>query len=122
MLDHIGFAVTDFAASRKFYATVLATIGIKVVKEGPDWALLGREGRGQFWFGSYGTPPGRIHLAFTAVNEREVQRFHKTALAAGARDNGAPGLRIEYHPDYYAAFAIDLNGHNIEAVCHTRDK
>ena len=121
VLDHIGFAVTDFPKSRAFYTTVLAPLGIKVVKEGDGWAMLGRDGRGQFWFGSFGTPPGRIHLAFTAPKHAQVRAFHAAALKAGAQDNGAPGLRIEYDPDYYAAFVIDLNGHNIEAVCHTRE-
>ncbi len=122
MIDHIGFAVTDFPKSRAFYTTVLAPIGITVVREGEDWALMGRDGRGQFWFGSIGTPPGRIHLAFTAAKHAQVRAFHATALKAGAQDNGAPGLRIEYDPNYYAAFVIDPNGHNLEAVCHTRER
>ena len=120
MLDHIGLAVTDFAGSRAFYTTVLAPLGITVLKEGDGWAMMGRE-RPQFWFGSYGTPPGRIHLAFTAPKHAQVRAFHAAALKAGAKDNGAPGLRVEYDPDYYAAFVIDPNGHNIEAVCHTRE-
>jgi catechol 2,3-dioxygenase-like lactoylglutathione lyase family enzyme len=118
IFDHIGFAVSAYARSRIFYTTVLAPLGIGVVKEGENWALMGRPGRGQFWFGAFGTPPGRIHLAFAATSEAQVRKFHATALAAGAADNGAPGLRIEYDPDYYAAFVIDPNGHNIEAVCH----
>lgn len=119
MLDHIGFNVSDFAAMRGFLVAALAPLGIGVSKEGEGWAMLGREGRGQFWLGGFGPAPGPIHLAFTARSREEVRRFHAAALAAGAQDNGAPGLRPQYHPHYYGAFVIGPDGHNFEAVCHT---
>lgn len=118
ILDHIGFAVSDFPRSRAFYTAALAPLGIVVVEEGANWAMIGQDGEPRFWFGAIGTPPGRIHLAFAARNRAEVRAFHAAALAAGASDNGGPGLRPEYHPDYYGAFVIDPEGHNIEAVCH----
>ena len=118
ILDHIGFAVSDFARARAFYLVALAPLGIVAVDEGENWAMIGRDGEPRFWFGAIGTPPGSIHLAFSAADRAQVQAFHAAALAAGARDNGGPGLRPQYHPDYYGAFVIDPEGHNIEAVCH----
>ena len=78
--------------------------------------MLGRDELPQFWFGAYGPSPGPIHLAFKAESREQVRRFHAAALAAGGRGNGAPGLR-DYAPNYYAAFVIGPDGHNIEAVC-----
>ncbi len=80
--------------------------------------MIGREGKPQFWFGAFGPPPGPIHIAFAAANREQVRQFHAAALAAGGKDNGAPGLRPQYHPHYYGAFVIGPDGHNIEAVCH----
>jgi len=119
MLDHITFAVQDFAQSRAFYLAALAPLGIGLVMEWEGWVGLGRDGRPQFWFGGGDRASGPFHLAFAARSRAEVRAFHAAALAAGARDNGAPGLRPHYHPHYYGAFAIDPNGHNIEAVCHS---
>lgn len=118
ILDHIGFNVSDFAQSRAFYLGALAPLGIGIVKEGEGWAMIGRGGRPQFWFGAFGPGPGPIHLAFAAENREQVRRFHAAALAAGGKDNGAPGLRLQYHAHYYGAFVIAPDGHNIEAVCH----
>ncbi|MGD0723610.1 MAG: VOC family protein [Roseiarcus sp.] len=119
MFDHIGFAVENFPASRAFYVAALAPLGIGVVMEFGERVGMGRDRRPQFWFGAGGEPQGGLHIAFTARSRAEVRAFHAAAVAAGARDNGAPGLRPHYHPHYYGAFAIDLNGHNIEAVCHS---
>lgn len=117
-LDHVGINVSDFPQAKAFFLAALAPLNIGIVKEGDGWALLGRKGRPQFWFGSGGPAPGPIHLAFTAEDHEQVRRFHAAALEAGARDNGGPGLRPQYHADYYAAFVIGPDGHNIEAVCH----
>jgi catechol 2,3-dioxygenase-like lactoylglutathione lyase family enzyme len=117
-IDHIGFAVTDFAKSKAFYTAALTPIGMAIVSEGDGWAMMGKGGRPEFWFGAFGTPPGPIHLAFTAATREEVQAFHRAALAAGGRDNGPPGIRGHYHPNYYGAFVFDPDGHNLEAVCH----
>lgn len=118
VLDHIGFNVSDFPASKAFYLQALAPLGIVAAAEGDGWAMFGRPGKPQFWIGSFGGVPGPIHIAFAADNREQVRQFHEAALAAGGQDNGAPGLREHYHPNYYGAFVIGPDGHNVEAVCH----
>jgi catechol 2,3-dioxygenase-like lactoylglutathione lyase family enzyme len=118
MFDHMGFAVEDFAKSRAFYAVALAPLDIGPIMEGEDFAGFGRDGRPQFWIGAAGTPTSRMHIAFAAKSRGQVRAFYEAAIAAGAKDNGPPGLRPNYDPNYYGAFVIDPNGHNIEAVCH----
>jgi catechol 2,3-dioxygenase-like lactoylglutathione lyase family enzyme len=120
--DHLGFAVADFARSKAFYLAVLVPLGIGIVSEGEDWILLGRDGQPELWLGASGTPPGPIHLAFKARSRAEVRAFHAAALTAGGRDNGAPGIRGHYHPNYYGAFVFDPDGHNIEAVSHQSEE
>jgi catechol 2,3-dioxygenase-like lactoylglutathione lyase family enzyme len=123
MLDHIGIAVSDYAQSKQFYIHALSPLGIDVVMEVTAEQTGGDPGCG---FGSGGKPylwisPGtvaHVHVAFTAQTRRDVDSFYKLALAAGGRDNGAPGLRPHYHANYYGAFVLDPDGHNIEAVCH----
>ena len=117
ILDHIGLNVSDFAAAKAFLVATLEPLDIGIVFEDGPSAMLGRGGRPQFWFGAYGPSPGPIHIAFAAETREQVRRFHAAALAAGGRDNGAPGLRPTYAPNYYAAFVIGPDGHNIEAVC-----
>jgi catechol 2,3-dioxygenase-like lactoylglutathione lyase family enzyme len=116
--DHIGVSVTDFEKSKAFYTKALAPLGIGVVMEGPGWAMVGKSGKPEFWFGAHGKPPGPIHIAFAAANRAEVRAFYEAAIAAGGRDNGGPGIRAQYHPNYYGAFVFDPDGHNVEAVCH----
>jgi catechol 2,3-dioxygenase-like lactoylglutathione lyase family enzyme len=125
MLDHIGFSVRDLPRSRAFYEAALAPLGFGVVMEvtpemsgGEAYCAFGPPQRPQFWIGTGATIEGRLHVAFTAASRAAVVAFHKAALAAGAKDNGAPGLRPIYHPTYYGAFVLDPDGHNIEAVCH----
>jgi catechol 2,3-dioxygenase-like lactoylglutathione lyase family enzyme len=118
ILDHIGLKVRHFAMSRAFYLAALAPLGIRIVKEGDGWAGFNREGRGGFWIASGHEQSGPIHVAFVAKDRAEVRAFHAAALAAGGLDNGAPGVRPEYHADYYGAFVLDPDGHNVEAVCH----
>lgn len=118
LFDHIGFNVSDFASMKAFLLSALAPLGIATTKEGDGWAMLGRGAEGQFWFGSFGASPGPIHIAFAAESREQVRQFHAAALAAGGKDNGAPGLRPHYHADYYGAFVIGPDGHNFEAVCH----
>ena len=122
ILDHVGFNVSDLAPSKRFYGAALAPLGIGVAAEGDGWVMLGREGKPQFWFGSFGASPGPIHIAFAAANREQVRQFHAAALKAGGTDNGAPGLRTNYHPNYYGAFVIGQDGHNIEAVCHEAER
>jgi catechol 2,3-dioxygenase-like lactoylglutathione lyase family enzyme len=116
VLDHVGYSVRNFRRSRAFYAAALAPLGIGVVMEGDDWAMMGRDGRPQFWFGEAGKAVNYLHLAFQARTRAEVDAFYAAALAAGGADNGAPGLRPHYSPDYYGAFVLDPDGLNIEAV------
>jgi catechol 2,3-dioxygenase-like lactoylglutathione lyase family enzyme len=118
VFDHIGFNVSDFAASKDFFIKALAPLGIGITMEGEGWAMVGRQGEGNFWFGSFGNNPGPIHVAFAARTREDVRRFYEAALAAGGQDNGAPGLRPHYHANYYGAFVIGPDGHNLEAVCH----
>lgn len=129
MLDHLGIVVRDFERSRAFYEAVLAPLGATLVMEVPPdvtgdgsrHAGFGRGGKPTFWIGTRADGTAArdgLHVAFAAASRREVDAFHAAALAACARDNGAPGLRPHYHPNYYGAFAIDPDGHNIEAVCH----
>lgn len=120
MFDHLGFAVADFARSRAFYAAALAPLGMTVQREGEGWAAFGTEQAMPLWIGATGVagrPPGHIHFAFSAQTRAAVRTFHAAAVAAGGADNGGPGLRPHYHPDYYAAFVLDPDGHNVEAVC-----
>jgi len=126
ILDHFGFGVSDYERAKAFYTQALAPLGITLVMEfGPDetagkvWACgFGRGGKPEFWIGSDGRTTPVIHVAFLAESRAQVCAFHEAALRAGGRDNGAPGPRPQYHPDYYGAFVIDLDGHNVEAVCH----
>lgn len=119
MFDHIGIAVRDLERSREFYAAALAPLGVEEVMRFERYIGFGRD-RPQFWImeGTSLESEPRMHLAFTAGNRLEVETFHRAALDAGGIDNGAPGVRSHYHPDYYGAFVIDPDGHNVEAVCH----
>ena len=124
MLDHLGFVVTDFVASRSFYLAALGALGLEVVGEGESWAMFGADGRPELWIGAAepaAAPAGGsgpVHLAFQVGQRWLVDEFHAAGLRTGGRDNGGPGLRPQYHADYYAAFLFDPDGHNVEAVCH----
>lgn len=118
IIDHIGLAVSDYDTSKTFFARALAPLRITVVMEVQGWAGLGRDGKPELWFGVHTTPQQAMHIAFIAENRAQVREFYEAALQAGGKDNGAPGIREIYHPDYYAAFVIGPDGHNIEAVCH----
>jgi len=118
IIDHIGIAVSDFEQSKTFYRLALAPLGIEPVMEVEGWAGMGRGGKPEFWFGEGSQPQVKMHIAFVARSREEVDAFHAAAIAAGGADNGPPGIREIYHPDYYGAFVICPNGHNIEAVCH----
>lgn len=120
IFDHVSLSVSDLARSRTFFSEALAPLAIGVAMEFPEAIGLGREGRPQLWLASDGNPSSPLHLAFTAANRAEVDAFHHAALLAGGADNGAPGLRPHYHADYYAAFVIGPDGHNVEAVCHQK--
>jgi catechol 2,3-dioxygenase-like lactoylglutathione lyase family enzyme len=116
VIDHVSLYVSDFAKSRSFFVEALAPLDLHIVAEGDDWALMGREGRGGFLFRAGDPASSPIHIAFAALTREDVQRFHKAGLGAGGRDNGAPGIRAHYSPNYYGAFVIGPDGHNVEAV------
>ena len=125
MIDHTGVLVSNFANSKAFYSKALAAIGYELLMElsaavtgHTDVAGFGEPPKPDFWIskGAPNNPP--VHIAFRVGNHGLVDAFYKAAIAAGGRDNGAPGLRPHYHPDYYGAFVLDPDGHNIEAVCH----
>jgi catechol 2,3-dioxygenase-like lactoylglutathione lyase family enzyme len=125
MIDHTGIVVSDFAASKAFYIAALAPIGYaKLMEFGPEItgstsvAGFGEAPKPDFWIsaGTPNRPP--LHVAFRAASRAQVRAFHAAALAAGGTCNGPPGIRAHYHPNYYGAFVHDLDGHNIEAVCH----
>jgi catechol 2,3-dioxygenase-like lactoylglutathione lyase family enzyme len=119
MFDHVVFGVRDYAASKAFYLKALEPLGTIVAVEGPLGVEISPEGgKSSLCLFQTKEKPARLHLAFTAQNRRQVEAFHRAALAAGGKDNGAPGLRPNYHANYYAAFVIDPDGHNIEMVCH----
>jgi catechol 2,3-dioxygenase-like lactoylglutathione lyase family enzyme len=123
-LDHVGLAVSDYARSKAFYEQALAPLGITLLMEFSGAAAgFGREGdnRPSLFIEAYGEPArGRLHIALRAENRAQVDAFHAAALAAGGKDNGAPGPRPIYHPDYYGGYVLDPDGHNVEAVFHDR--
>ena len=117
ILDHIGIGVRDLAASKRFYEHALAPLGIELVLEFPFAVGFGVGGKPEFWLRGEGGAE-RVHVAFRSPDRRTVDAFHDAAMAAGGTDNGKPGVREIYHPGYYGAFVLDLDGHNVEAVCH----
>jgi catechol 2,3-dioxygenase-like lactoylglutathione lyase family enzyme len=118
MIDHVTANVGDFDQAKNFYAQALAPLGYSVQMEFPGAAGFGTgEGIPDFWIGS-SPERGATHVALSAPNRAAVDAFHEAAMAAGGKDNGAPGLRPHYHANYYGAFVLDPDGHNIEAVCH----
>jgi catechol 2,3-dioxygenase-like lactoylglutathione lyase family enzyme len=125
MIDHIGVGVSNMERAKAFYLNALRPLGIGVIMEvsaeetGDEaHAGFGADGKAFFWIGTGGKPKGGTHVAFLARTRAEVDAFHRAAMAAGGRDNGAPGVRPHYHANYYGAFVFDPDGNNIEAVCH----
>lgn len=118
IIDHIGLAVSDYSQSKAFFTQALAPLGIELVAEVHGWAGFGKDGKPEFWFGEHSRKQEPMHIAFSAASRAQVDAFYNAALKAGAKDNGPPGVRAVYHPNYYGAFVIGPDGHNIEAVCH----
>jgi len=118
MFDHVVFGVSDYAASKAFFLRALEPLGVDEVHEGPLGIEISAKGKASLCMFQTEEKPAYLHLAFTAENREQVEAFYRAALEAGGKDNGAPGLRPEYHGNYYAAFVIGPDGHNIEAVCH----
>ena len=121
MFDHVSIGVHDLARSRRFYDAALGPLGYKCLSEGEDSLGYGQE-QVALWVSAVARPvtadpQSGLHFCFTAPSRESVDAFHAAALATGGRDNGAPGLRADYGPDYYAAFAIDPDGYRLEAYC-----
>ncbi|HEY6878026.1 MAG TPA: VOC family protein [Polyangiales bacterium] len=126
MIDHTGLNVSNGKKSRAFYDAALKPLGISVQMEVPaehtGGALVlgyGEPGKPDFWIAEGAPNTPRLHIAFRAQTRKDVDAFYAAAIAAGGKDNGPPGIRAHYHPNYYGAFVHDPDGHNIEAVCHT---
>jgi catechol 2,3-dioxygenase-like lactoylglutathione lyase family enzyme len=124
MLDHVGYPVSNYDVSKAFFTAALAPLGVKAIMEVTREMTGGSAHAGfginkpDFWIGDGKAAQAGVHVAFKAKSRADVDAFYKAAMAAGGRDNGAPGLRPQYHPDYYGAFVLDPDGNNIEAVCH----
>ena len=120
MFDHVKFGVSDYVEGKAFFAKALEPLGIAIVGEGtPAYGVeLCGIGETSLCLFQADEKPAHLHLAFTAVTRQQVDAFYRAALEAGGKDNGAPGLRPKYHENYYAAFVIGPDGHNVEAVCH----
>jgi catechol 2,3-dioxygenase-like lactoylglutathione lyase family enzyme len=120
VFDHVGLNVRDYGASRAFYESALAPLGYRVVMAFDEWkaAGFGKEEKPDFWISEREPFSTGAHVAFACPDRATVNAFHDAALDAGGIDNGAPGSREQYHPSYYGAFVHDLDGNNIEAVCH----
>jgi catechol 2,3-dioxygenase-like lactoylglutathione lyase family enzyme len=121
MLDHVTIGVTDIERSKAFYDSALRPLGIeRLYGDGDAFAGYGANRKAFFWIGRRDASQTGAHIAFTAADRETVDLFYATALLAGGRDNGPPGLRPHYHADYYGAFVLDPDGHNIEAVCRQK--
>ncbi len=125
IIDHISLSVTNLDRAKAFYLKALAPLGIGVALEIPksvtgdkDIIGIGKNHKGELWLTQNGLQRPPTHIAFLAESRADVDAFHAAAIAAGGTDNGAPGVRPHYHADYYGAFVLDPDGHNIEAVCH----
>jgi catechol 2,3-dioxygenase-like lactoylglutathione lyase family enzyme len=123
VIDHLTVGVSDLAASRVFHLAALAPLGF--VEQAPwseeaDEVAFGPPGIDDFWISTLYEPGAGAHVAFAADSREQVDAFHRAALAAGGRDNGAPGPRSEYSPGYYGAFVLDPDGYNVEAVFHAQ--
>jgi catechol 2,3-dioxygenase-like lactoylglutathione lyase family enzyme len=121
MIDHVVLNVSDYEASKRFYVGALEPLGYEVILEFERMAGLGREGKPELWIAQRDEPSAHIHVALASPDRRSVDEFYNAALAAGGRDNGAPGLRPTYHEHYYGAYVFDPDRNNIEVVCHLPD-
>jgi catechol 2,3-dioxygenase-like lactoylglutathione lyase family enzyme len=128
MIDHTGVGVSNFERSKAFYEKALGPLGYQIIMDisAAETGSFAGAGFGippkpDFWIGTSAPQVPPVHIAFRADSRAEVDAFYKAAIAAGGRDNGAPGLRPHYHPSYYGAFVLDPDGHNIEAVCHNKE-
>jgi catechol 2,3-dioxygenase-like lactoylglutathione lyase family enzyme len=118
VIDHVGINVSDIEASKRFYEAALAPLGYELAMDYGQAVGFAHERKPDFWLQTSGTS-GTNHIAFLSPDRATVDAFHEAALAAGAQDNGPPGVRTLYHPSYYGAYVLDPDGNNVEAVCHS---
>jgi len=118
VIDHVGISVSDLEASKRFYEGALAPLGYVQIADFGEAVGYGHPDESDVWIATRGTPTGTTHIAIQSPDRATVDAFHEAALAAGGEDNGAPGLRPQYHETYYGAYALDPDGNNLEAVCH----
>lgn len=124
MFDHVNYDVSDLKRSASFFEKVLAPLGHRKLADMPEYGVVGfGTEHPQFWLveGKPGAGDDEIHICFSAKSRKQVDEFYAAAIAAGGRDNGKPGIRQEYGPDYYGAFVLDPDGFNIEAVCRSKE-
>jgi catechol 2,3-dioxygenase-like lactoylglutathione lyase family enzyme len=117
IFDHIVLSISDANKSKNFYVNALLPLGIKLIREEDGCIGFGTQNKPSLWLCQEAPVQEPMHIAFIAENRKAVDEFHKAALKAGGKDNGTPGIRAHYQPNYYGAFVIDPDGHNIEAVC-----
>ncbi len=119
MIDHLTLRVRDYAKSKAFYVAALKPLGYDLCMEFEGFAGLGVKGKPDFWLAAAEQRKyDQLHIAFRAPDRKAVHAFYEAAMQTGAKDNGGPGKRKEYHPSYYGAFVLDPDGHNVEACCH----
>lgn len=120
IIDHVAVRARDLVRSTEFYSKALEPLGIKLIRDfGEACGFGGKDGKAEFWIGKTDTKIlNPVHVCFVAKDRAQVAAFYEAAIAAGGRDNGGPGLRVAYHPNYYGAFVLDPDGHNIEAATH----
>ena len=124
MFDHVGLNVADFETSKRFFETALSPLGYRVVMDFSEYGAAGfgtDDAKPEFWVSARDPRGMGTHVAFHAADRATVDAFYAEALAAGGTDNGAPGIRHDYHPTYYSAYILDPDGNNIEAVCHATE-
>ena len=123
MIDHVGLNVSDYETSKRFFEQALAPLGYRVVMDFPEHggAGFGTDDKPEFWIVARDPRGTGTHVAFVVTDHATVDAFHHAGIAAGGEDNGAPGMRPHYHETYYAAFVLDPDGNNVEAVCHAAE-
>jgi catechol 2,3-dioxygenase-like lactoylglutathione lyase family enzyme len=118
IIDHFSLTASDYPQSKRFFASALQPLGIEIVMEFDGSSGFGKDGKPELWLSGGKDAQRPMHIAFVAATRAEVSAFYAAAIAMGAKDNGPPGIRAKYHPNYFAAFVIGPDGHNVEAVCH----
>ena len=121
IIDQVGISVSNYDRAKEYYRKILATLGYQLIEETKGWAGFGKDNLPQFWIGEGDRVNNPTHVAFVAENREQVELFYDAAIDTGAKDNGKPKIRQEYHYYYYGAFVIDPDGHHIGAVCHEEE-